>query len=70
MNRLKICIESGSMTQKCFPRVGVAVLAHNKHNQVVLGKRKNSHGNGDWAPPGGHLEFKETPIECAMRELR
>lgn len=51
------------------PRVGIGVLViHN--NQLLLGKRIHSHGLGTWCPPGGHLEFGETPTECAIRELR
>lgn len=53
----------------CYPRVGVGVLVLNNQNKILLGKRKNAHGEGEWAPPGGHLEFGETPIECALREL-
>lgn len=52
-----------------FPRIGVGVIALNNKNQILLGKRKNSHGDGNWAPPGGHLEFGESPIQCAKREL-
>ncbi|MCH9630471.1 MAG: NADH pyrophosphatase [Chlamydiia bacterium] len=50
------------------PKVGVAVLVV-KDGKVLLGKRKNSHGSGLWATPGGHLEFAETIEECAKREL-
>jgi 8-oxo-dGTP diphosphatase len=47
--------------------VGVGVLIV-KGEQVLLLKRKSVHGEGTWSPPGGHLEFGETPQECAMRE--
>ncbi len=50
-----------------YPRVGVAVIIE-RNGQVLLVKRKNAHGAGTWAVPGGHLEFGETPEECAMRE--
>ncbi len=48
--------------------VGVGVLIFNDENKILLGKRKNSHGDGTWAPPGGHVEFGESPEECAARE--
>lgn len=50
------------------PRVGIGIIVV-KENCVLLGKRKGSHGSGDWAFPGGHLEFLETPEECVYREL-
>lgn len=50
------------------PKVGVGVLIIKDH-QILLGKRKNSHGQGTWATPGGHLEFGETLEKCAKREL-
>ena len=50
------------------PKVGVAVLIINDF-KILLGKRKNAHGQGTWATPGGHLEFGETLEECVKREL-
>ena len=50
------------------PLVGIAVIVI-KNNQVLLGKRKNSHGSGTWAFPGGHLEFNESIENCAEREV-
>lgn len=51
------------------PKLGVGVIII--HNQrVLLGKRKSTHGEGAWCFPGGHLEFGESPIECAVRETQ
>jgi 8-oxo-dGTP diphosphatase len=47
--------------------VGVGVYIR-KDGKILLGKRKNSHGEGKWCPPGGHLEFGESFEECAKRE--
>lgn len=50
------------------PKVGVGVLVID-NGKVLCGKRRGAHGQGTWAPPGGHLEFGETVEECATREL-
>lgn len=52
-----------------IPRVGIGVLVI-QNGQLLLGERIHSHGSGTWCPPGGHLEFGETPAECAYRELK
>lgn len=52
-----------------IPKIGVGVIII-KDNKVLLGKRKNAHGDGTWSFPGGHLEFSEQVEECARREVR
>lgn len=49
-------------------RVGIGVIIR-KDGRVLLGKRRGAHGEGDWAFPGGHLEFNETWENCARREV-
>src|SRR5215469_4119041 len=49
------------------PHVGLAVIVE-RDGKVLLQKRKGSHGEGTWAPPGGHVEFGESLEECAVRE--
>lgn len=51
------------------PMVGVAVFII-KDDSILLGKRKNAHGAGTWATPGGHLEYGESLEECALREVQ
>ncbi|MFT4309077.1 MAG: nucleotide triphosphate diphosphatase NUDT15 [Candidatus Woesearchaeota archaeon] len=50
------------------PRVGVGVMIVND-NKVLLGKRKNSLGDGTWAFPGGKLDYNESIEDCAVREV-
>jgi len=49
------------------PKVGVGV-AIIREGKVLLGKRKNAHGEGTWSFPGGHLEYSESWEACAQRE--
>lgn len=51
------------------PLVGVGVLIRSNERYLLM-KRHNSHGEGTWSPPGGHLEFGETLEQCAIRETR
>lgn len=49
------------------PKVGIGVMIL-KDGKVLLGKRKSSHGAGEYSFPGGHLEYMESFEECAKRE--
>lgn len=56
------------MKNKQNVRVGVGVIVK-KNGKVLLGKRKDAHGEGDWSFPGGHLEFGEEIEDCVRREV-
>lgn len=49
-------------------KVGIGVALIDGPN-VLLGERKGSHGAGQWAFPGGHLEYGESFEATAIREL-
>ena len=51
------------------PKVGVGVMIF-KDGKVLLGKRRGSHGEGEYAFPGGHLEYMESFADCAKREVK
>ena len=50
------------------PKVGVGIMIL-KDGKVLIGKRKGAHGAGEWAWPGGHLEYMESFEGCARREV-
>lgn len=50
------------------PAVGIGILVW-RAGRVLLGRRLGAHGAGQWAAPGGKLEFGEGFEECAAREL-
>lgn len=51
------------------PRVGIGVMVF-KGNKVLMHKRKGSHGEGEYAFPGGHLEHGESLEQCVRREVK
>lgn len=55
------------MDQNQITKVGIGVFIL-KDGKVLLGKRRGSHGAGQYAGPGGHLEYMESFEECAKRE--
>ncbi|MFP4617098.1 MAG: nucleotide triphosphate diphosphatase NUDT15 [Candidatus Paceibacterota bacterium] len=57
------------MTQEQKPRVGVGVMII-KDGKILLAKRRGSHGEGEYAFPGGHLEHMESFASCAQREVK
>jgi 8-oxo-dGTP diphosphatase len=58
-------------------RVGVAAIigrtcmsaqTGKRERQILMGRRKGSHGAGTWSFPGGHQEWGETIFATAVRE--
>lgn len=52
------------------PRLGVAVLVTDSHHRLLLGRRGKEPNYGKWVVPGGGVEFGETLVECAVREIK
>lgn len=50
-------------------KVGVGVMVL-KDGRVLLGKRCGTHGAGEYAWPGGHMEYMESFEQTAKREVR
>lgn len=51
------------------PKLGaLAVVIHDGH--VLLAQRKKQPDAGLWGFPGGHVEWGETTLDAAVRELR
>ena len=56
------------MTDIKTVKVGIGVMVI-KDGQVLLGKRRGTHGAGEFAWPGGHMEYMESFEETARREV-
>lgn len=66
------------MTNILVPRVGVGVMvtypplpgdSDRRPRFAWLHRQGTSHGNDEWSLPGGGLEFNESLIDCARREV-
>ena len=53
---------------KSLPKVGIGIFLI-KDGHILLGRRKGSHGEGEYALPGGHFELGESFEDCVLREL-
>lgn len=51
------------------PKVGIGIIVF-KDQKILLGKRKGSHGAGQYSFPGGHLEYMESFEDCVEREIK
>ncbi len=49
-------------------RVGVGAVVRRADGALLMVRRRGVHGDGTWSTPGGHLDFGESPEECALRE--
>ncbi len=49
-------------------KVGVGVMIY-RDGKILLGKRKNSFGAGEYCFPGGHLEYGESFEDAVRREV-
>jgi 8-oxo-dGTP diphosphatase len=50
-------------------RVGVGLLIVKDGRKVLIGKRKGSHGAGEYGGIGGHLHYGESLEQGVLREL-
>ena len=58
------------MTNIKRPKVGLGIILLDLvSSKVLLGKRKGSLEEGMWGFPGGHIEWFESFVECAAREM-
>jgi 8-oxo-dGTP diphosphatase len=51
------------------PSVGIGVLIVNNDGHILLSKRLKEYGFGKLALPGGHVEWMESLVETAKREV-
>lgn len=61
--------EKNANGKKKRPDIGVGVLVVNHQGYILLSKRLKPYGFGKLALPGGHVEWMETLVETAKREV-
>jgi 8-oxo-dGTP diphosphatase len=62
-------IAVGDAVEPAEQQDGVGVLVV-RGRKVLLGRRLAAHGRGTWSFPGGKPHAGESPVGCALRELR
>ncbi len=48
----------------------VAAFVFNDEGKNIVQLRTGSHGAKTWCPPGGKIDFGETPVEAIKREVK
>jgi 8-oxo-dGTP diphosphatase len=61
--------QSTTIAPPLTTRIGIGIMVL-KGDKILLGKRKGSHGAGEYSFCGGHLEYMEGFAECAHREVK
>jgi 8-oxo-dGTP diphosphatase len=61
---------SPSSRPMAYPGVAIGVIVLSEEGLVLLGKRKGELGTGMYSLPGGKVDYGETPIAAALREVR
>ena len=56
------------MSDANITKIGAGVMIF-KSGKILLGHRKSKYGDGEYAFPGGRLEYAESFEECARREI-
>lgn len=62
-------MDSNPHSNMRYPGVAVGVIVLHE-GRVLLGKRKGELGTGLYSLPGGKVDFGESPIDAAKRELK
>jgi len=58
-----------NMVEKKYTRVGVGIMIENEKGEVLMGSRF-APIIGEWCCPGGSLEFGESALMAAKREVK
>lgn len=61
--------EKNGNGKKKRPDIGVGVLVVNQDGHILLSRRLKPYGYGKLALPGGHVEWMETLVQTAKREV-
>lgn len=64
----KLLCYNSVMTENPVVRVGIGVFVF-KGGMFLMQQRQDSHGEGTWSIPGGHLEFGESFEDTTKREV-